>query len=124
MSIFRLEGDDYKPDIFFDPYNQLLKISGNSYLEDASALYKQLSEKIIEHTSDIQNGIKCEFSFKYINTSSQKMLYEIICKLAEVVNEISDIKAVWFHAKGDIDMMELGVEISNMFKIDMQIKQR
>lgn len=120
MSILRLEGTDIKPNVFIDPYNALISISGNSHLQNVMEYHQIIMNALEETKEEFANGVLCEFYFKYINTSSQKMLYELLFKVQKISPK-EKIKVKWFFKEGDYDMEELGQEISKWVKIPFEI---
>lgn len=120
MSILRLEGTDIKPNVFIDPYNSLISITGNSHLQNVMEYHQLIMNTIDDNRDSFKDGVICEFYFKYINTSSQKMLYELLFKVQKVCNK-DDIKVKWYYKEGDYDMEELGQEISKWVKIPFEI---
>lgn len=120
MSILKLEGTDIKPNVFIDPYNSLISISGNSHLQNVMEYHHLIMNVIEDHKEQFAKGVLCEFYFKYINTSSQKMIYELLFKAQRVCNKES-IKVKWYFKEGDYDMEELGQEISKWVKLPFEI---
>lgn len=120
MSILRLEGTDIKPNIFIDPYNALIIISGNSHLQNVLEYHNLIINNLEENRKYFEKGVNCEFYFKYINTSSQKMLYEILFKLQKLIPK-EKIIIKWYFREGDYDMEELGEEISKWVKLPFEI---
>ena len=98
MSILRLEGTDIKPNVFIDPYNSLISITGNSHLQNVMEYHQLIMNTIDDNRDSFKDGVICEFYFKYINTSSQKMLYELLFKVQKVCNK-DDIKVKWARSK-------------------------
>lgn len=120
MSILRLEGTDIKPNVFIDPYNSFISISGNSHLQNILEYHNLIVNNLDTNKDAFSNEVHCEFYFKYINSSSQKMLYEILFKLQKICDK-ENITVKWYYKEGDIDMEELGHEISKWVKIPFEI---
>ena len=115
MEILRIDGNKEIPEILIDPENNSIKMSGISRPENVLDLYKRIMSWIEEHKLLFSGDLICDFYFVYINTSSQKMIFELLSKLKAIVNQ--DIIINWTYKEKDSFMKELGQEMSEMLNI-------
>jgi len=107
------------PVIVLDGKNLILKIIGASYPENANQTYSVVLEWIeeIEKVLDANNRLRCEFYYNYLNSSSKKMVYEILKRLEDIYIRTELVEVSWFFDEFDEDMEELGQEFDDLLKI-------
>lgn len=116
--VIRIEGSDDTPEIFLDAENFIFKVSGISRPENVIAVYSKILDWLENYESEIkENGLISEFYFKYINTASQKMVYEVLDKLEKIHADSSNITIIWGYNEKDEDMMEIGEEFADLLEI-------
>lgn len=115
MDALIIEGNVEIPDILIDPKNNTIKMIGVSRPENVLGLYKKIMNWIDDNKSMFTGNLICDFNFVYINTSSQKMIFELLNKINNIAN--LDITVNWSYREKDVFMKELGEEIAEMLKI-------
>lgn len=115
MDALIIDGNGEIPNILIDPKNNSIRIEGISRPENVLGLYKQIMNWIEANKSSFNGDLICDFYFVYINTSSQKMIFELLNKLKNIVQH--NIILNWSYREKDIFMKELGEEIADMLKI-------
>lgn len=105
--MFKFEPDEpFYPEIKFKE-NGELDISGDSYMEDPYTFYLPLMIKIKEYLSNKENKkFTLNNKILYLNTSSNKCLYEIIETLKKFKEKGLNIKINWFYDPEDLDIVE------------------
>lgn len=121
MNILRIEATDTSPEIFLDSYNQFIRISGVSRPENVLNTYSKVLNWIEEHKENFTSKVNIELFFKYINTSSQKMVYELLFKIKNICKQRDQIKIKWFYKADDIDIQELGDDIANLALLPFEV---
>lgn len=115
MDALIIDGNVEIPDILIDPNNNSIKMIGVSRPENVLGLYKEIMNWIEVHKSLFTGHLVCDFKFVYINTSSQKMIFELLNKLKNIAN--LDITVNWSYREKDVFMKELGEEIAEMLQL-------
>ena len=118
MSILRIEATNELPEIFLDSYNSILNFSGVARPENVFDLYTQISSWIDDYNVNFGEEIKCKFNFKYLNTSSRKMVFEILKKLINISKtQNKKLSVCWMYNAKDEDMIELGEEFQELLGV-------
>jgi SiaC family regulatory phosphoprotein len=106
-----IESTDRSPAVVFDFENHRLKISGESYPEDATAFYHPIFEALDTFLGKPNSGA-CRFDFEliYFNSSSAKAIMIIMEKLDEAAKNGVKIDVHWYYDEEDDTMQELGEE--------------
>lgn len=106
MERYILEATKYTPYIELDGDLSTLKISGESYPENALLLFQPLLMKIDSYFADPEAKLDIDLQIDYLNTSSSKMLIDLISKLSEYFDKGHKITAVWNYPAEDEDYRE------------------
>lgn len=93
------------PWVRFDFLAKVFNMGGHSMPEDAKAFYQPIISRLKEYFETIPNQtVTFHFEFVYFNSSSSKMILEIL----ELLPENSTVN--WYCRNGDEDMFEAGEE--------------
>ena len=102
-----IEETEDSPEIILDIEEQLLKISGPSFPEDAYETF-QPALRWIDAVSETLMKLTCEFEFTILSSASNKLLFEILLKLEDMYQNGKDVIIFWLHDDFDEDMQEEG----------------
>jgi hypothetical protein len=110
------------PKVFLDPENKIYEISGESRPPDVREFYDQIllwmddfSMELIK-TDNRSEPVFFKFNFGYFNSSSGKLILDICKVLARLKAKGMNVKVNWHYEKEDVDMREVGMEISRIVK--------
>ncbi len=112
-----IQGDHHKPNIEFDSETSTLVISGNSFPENADAIYSDVL--IWMNELDFSNVDKfiLQISLKYYNTSTSKKLFEIVKKVNNAYRNGHKAEIHWIYMSDDEDMFESGRYYSELVEV-------
>ena len=119
MDKLSIEQTKATPFIDFDPKNNILKIKGQSYPENALKFYEPVLEWVDEYL-EVASGnisIDIEFVMPYINTSSSKCIMMFLDKLEEAYKSGKNISINWFYDEEN----ESSLECAEEFKEDVTL---
>jgi hypothetical protein len=99
------------PEVSFDFNNNHLKISGESYPEDAMDFYNPILDSLDAYLENLGSG-NCRFEFEliYFNSSSAKAIMMLMDKLDEAAENGGLVEVYWYYDAEDDTMEELGEE--------------
>jgi len=99
------------PEVSFDFDNNHLKISGESYPEDAMEFYNPILDSLDAYLENLRSG-NCRFDFEliYFNSSSAKVIMMLMDKLDEAAENGGLVEVYWYYDAEDDTMEELGEE--------------
>ncbi len=109
-SVF-IEATKSSPEIDFNLETNTLKISGQSYPENAMKFYNPIFIWLDEYLKDIKEEVLVEIKIIYLNTSSSKCMFDIFEKLNNAYLNGVLIKLYWYYKDGNRNMMECGEEL-------------
>ncbi|MBA3682551.1 MAG: DUF1987 domain-containing protein [Bacteroidetes bacterium] len=96
-----------KPEIIFKTSGELM-LSGNSLPANINKFY----EPVIDWLEDLKikspSKITITFELHHINTSSTRMILQILRKLSKIANGKKKLNIVWIYDTEDTDMLEQG----------------
>ena len=104
------------PEVDFQFDARTLSLRGESYPENAAAFYGDIIARLKEFRG-AQSGITLEvnIALAYFNSSSTKMLFNLIEALSNAAEDGNAVRLNWFHDEEDDTILEFGQELSEDF---------
>lgn len=121
MKRFFIEGTDQSPKVILDKKRGIFELSGNALPEDVNEFYKPIFDWFDEYIQDPNPKTKVKFNFFYFNSSSSKMIFEILKKLQFLYEQGKEVEVVWYYSEEDEEMDLSGHEFSEHFKYPFRI---
>jgi hypothetical protein len=112
------------PYILLDPHAGELLLSGESWPENAMDVFHPLFEKLDEYLESGKEDLRVEVKLDYHNTSSQKMMRELIFRLQRAQESAKNIALNLYYLDGDTDMMEDWEELMDDITMNYRILER
>ncbi len=111
MQSLTIERSKDSPAIHFDPESRVLAITGESYPENAAAFYEPVFAWITKFLSQEDDRlITVNLQLHYINSSSSKIILNLLDLLDEAVQRGAAIQVFWrYHAENEM-LLECGEE--------------
>lgn len=102
------------PEVIFQTDGEFT-ITGNSYPEDVVEFYSKALTWLDEFLETNTKPLLIDINLKYINTSSTKIILNIINKVSTASK--STIKVRWIYEIDDEDMFATGEDIEKLTKL-------
>lgn len=104
------------PEVDFQFDARTLSLRGESYPENAAAFYGGIIARLKEFLGT-QSGVTLEvnIALAYFNSSSTKMLFNLIEALSNAAEDGNAVRLNWFHDAQDDTILEFGQELSEDF---------
>ena len=118
MEILNLEGAEDTPKIILDKKNGIFEISGRSLPEDSAEFYRPVLEWIADYGKSPNASTEFVFKLEYFNTASSKLILDVLSAL----EDIKDMRIIWYFHEDDEDMEEAGQEFSELVEIPFEFK--
>jgi hypothetical protein len=116
-----IESTQNTPEVFYNDNVNLnisyLTIRGKSLPEDAIGFYNRVQSLI----SDVQHLLIITLRFEYLNSSSEKALYNV---LRHAIVTISNVEIRWEYEEDDEDMEETGHVLEECLSIKFSLSKR
>jgi len=125
-----IEKTSSSPQVVFDPENNIYQISGESRPSDVREFYDQIILWLEEFSiylsekENITDPLTFNFNFEYFNSSSGKLILDICKILAGLRARGININLNWHFEKDDVDMLEVGKEMSKIVKFPFEFVEQ
>lgn len=126
MNRFFLEGTEFTPEIIFDIDTRKFSFKGVSRPEDVVKFFqpamnwlKELDQEIATHGNIkyVIPSIHIEFCLSYFNSSSSKMLLQLLQYIKKIQAKGIEIVVDWYYDQSDEQMYEDGMDLSDSVDI-------
>ena len=117
-----IDQTSYSPKVILDPENKIFEISGESRPPDVREFYNQIISWMDDFSLELikannkEEAVSFTFNFGYFNSSSGKLILDICKVLARLQARGMNVTINWHYEKDDIDMREVGQEMSRIVK--------
>jgi hypothetical protein len=110
------------PEIILDKSGEVgrIKFIGRSLPDDARTFYRPILTWIEDYFNNPHDTTIISFDLEYFNTSSSKMLLQIIRKFQKLEDQDKEIKVEWYYLEDDEDILESGVTFQDLTSIDFE----
>lgn len=102
----------------------MLDIIWSSFPENPLEFYKPLLDSLDSFIANSDLGrINAVFFIEYLNSSSSKIVMNIISKLDQYSKTGAKVSITWYHEPDDEDMQEFGEELQESTDVEMKIAE-
>jgi hypothetical protein len=102
MRAFRRKATSQTPAVDFDYEAHELRISGESWLEDAAKFWVPVLNSVREYLDTATNqNIKVDVQLSYLNTGSFKAMVQLCRSLDEAAKRGNAVAFSWYYRKDD-----------------------
>ena len=113
---FQLDMTEVTPQILFEENEGNFSFIGVLMPEDAFGFFAPLFDYIKVYFKNPKPETKLEINLEYFNTSSSRILYQLMKEFAHNQSEKTNITIVWKYESDDEDMEEVGKEFTLLFE--------
>jgi hypothetical protein len=124
MEIVDIEATRRTPKMYLDESAMVIKISGSSLPEDAIQTYQPVMDWIDNINPNFESELVCELYFEFLNSTSHKMVYEILTRLEEFQKKGRRVKVIWYYDEMDEDLMEMGEQFVALLDVSIEIVEK
>jgi len=117
MESLRIEQTDDSPRVILDREENQFEISGKSLPEDAVEFYKPVLDWLNAYRKQPLPLTEFNLKLAYFNTSSSKLILDILLIFEEIILEGHDVVVRWHSLRSDEDMQEAGKEFDEMIEV-------
>ncbi len=112
MVNYKSEGTLNTPFISLNAESQVLTFSGRSLPENAPQFYSPVFDWCNAFLENCNKDLPTIFEFKleYFNTSSSKLIYELL----KLLSQLPNLEVHWYYEPDDEDLIEAGEEFSEL----------
>ncbi len=118
MKTFSSEQSYKTPLIDLNPESGTFTIKGKSIPENSAVFYKPVFEWLDEYSQSPAKATSIDIQMDYFNTSSAKMIADIISVLEKLqATGKSEVTINWHYNDEDDDMLEAGEDFKSITKV-------
>jgi hypothetical protein len=119
-----IEGTRVTPTISFQKNENVLCFTGRSSPENSIEFFRPVFDFINLYSESDQSILIVNVALEYFNTSSTKVLYNILNKLSEMQDTTGKVVVInWFYEEWDEDMFEVGEDFSQSLNLKFNLKE-
>lgn len=117
MKIIKLNNTITTPIVHLDADANIFKIEGASIPENANHFYDPILDWLEEYSLNPNKETVIDLNYKYFNTSSSKLILDLLLILKKIHDNGNKILVHWYHEENDEDMKESGEDYQDIIKI-------
>lgn len=102
------------PEIILNKKDGLLKFEGRSLPENPKLFYAPIKNWLSDYAQNPHQYTHVTFRFDYMNTTSSKMIMEVIDLLKLIERNNGRLIIDWYYQEDDDDMMEAGEDFAGI----------
>jgi len=104
------------PEVDFQFDKHTLSLRGESYPENAAAFYAGVFGPLKAYLAHLKAcSVEVNIALAYFNSSSTKMLFNMIEALNDAVEAGNQVALHWYHEEDDDTILEFGQELNEDF---------
>ena len=114
MESLLIEPKATSPKVKFTETDGKMEMSGKSLPDDVDSFYRPILSWLNHYSLHPKPVTEFTFKLSYFNTSSSKLLLDILTILEKIHADGNEVTVNWYYPVYDEDMMEAGEEYSEM----------
>ncbi len=118
-----LKPTEETPEIVFDKDKPEFRVTGKSYMEDATAHYYMVLGWLNLYSKQPNDKTVFKFELEYVNTASSKIVHDLLDILDNMYLDGSNVVIEWHYYEEDEDMEELGKEFEEIYEVPFKFKE-
>ncbi|HEX2948420.1 MAG TPA: DUF1987 domain-containing protein [Armatimonadota bacterium] len=116
-----LQATKSTPAVHFDAQSSILKISGESYPENALAFYTPLKQWIQQFLGELQGSTVLQLHLTYLNTSSTRFMLMLLDQFEDAFKAGKSVEVCWYYHPDDDRSYEAGDEFREDLTVPFEI---
>ena len=122
MNDLIIQSSERTPSITFNISENNLTIKGRSQPEDVLGFFKPVLDWLDTYFKQVKDQVEMSFNLEYFNTSSAKIVVDILMRIKTAQQNGVDVKILWYYEEYDEDMKEAAEHLSEIVGIDLDIR--
>jgi hypothetical protein len=118
-----LKPTEETPEIIFDKDKPEFRVTGKSYMEDATAHYNMVIAWLKLYSQQPNDITVFKFELEYVNTASSKIVHDILDVLDNMYLDGANVVVEWHFYEEDEDMEELGREFEEIYEVPFKYQE-
>ena len=106
--------------IVLDKENRKFVFEGRSLPENTVKFFEPVMKWIEEYKKQPEDKTYIDMNFIYFNTSSAKIILEVLQEFDYIHREGKEVKIIWHYMEDDYDIKEAGEEYESMVSVPFE----
>lgn len=119
-----LKGSEDTPEINFDRGENVFRISGRSYPEDAREFFKPVVQWLQSYSDSPNPSTELEVDLEYVNSGSVKEVFKILYLIEDIMEGGAEARVKWCYRGGDELMQQKGIEFQKFLEVPVELIER
>ncbi len=119
-----LKETKHSPLVVLDPQTGVFELKGSSFLDNAHEFYTPVIEWLKEYTKSPAPKTKILFDLNYINTSSQRMVFDLLKRVNIMFKAGSQLSIEWLYDENDYDLRDVGEDLLSFMDFPYKIIEK
>ena len=120
MDTLIIKQQDNTIGVVLDKEKKIFSFEGRSLPENTVKFFEPVIKWIEAYKNNPADETYINMNFIYFNTSSAKMILEVLELFDEIKKTGKDVKIIWHYMEGDYDIREAGEEYESMVSIPFE----
>jgi hypothetical protein len=116
-----IEETKSSPAVMLDPVGGKLEFRGHSFLDNAYEFYNPIIEWVKKYSEQPQPETNVLFDMSYINTSSQRMIFDVLKKLNHMYKNGHKVTVNWLYDEIDDDLKDVGNDLLSFMEFPYKV---
>ncbi len=112
------------PAVILDPASGLFEMRGTSFLDNAHEFYTPVIDWIKDYSKSPSKSTKFIFDLSYINTSSQRMVFDILKYLNQLHKNNHTVSVEWLYDENDDDLKDVGTDLLSFMEFPYKVIEK
>ncbi len=122
--MLKFEATKTSPYVNISVEDCIFEITGVSFANDTDVFFKRIIDFIDKEFSNLECHLNCDFYLTVFNSITYKYILNIMAKFMMLNKNGKNIKVTWYYDKDDEDNLENAEDISNLFNIPFEFKEK
>jgi hypothetical protein len=124
MEKLNIKETKQSPLVILDHVVGAFEIKGSSFLDNAHEFYTPLITWVRDYSNKPKDSTKVTFELNYINTSSQRMLFDFLKELNALHKSGNKVHIDWLYDENDYDLRDVGEDLLSFMDFSYKIIEK
>ncbi len=120
LKILEIKAREDAPYVFMDAEEGFIEIKGKSYPPDVAIFYEPILNWLDEYLKQGRKEMNLNLIMDYFNTSSSKLILDILYKLEEIDQSGKKVTVNWYYPEDDEEILDLGEEYEGLVDLEFR----
>ncbi len=121
MTRLEIKETNSAPFVALDPTSGVFEIRGHSFLDNAHEFFTPIITWVKEYEKNPNSDTKVIFDLSYINTSSQRMVFDLLKALNNMHKSGKAVQVEWLFDENDDDLRDVGHDLLSFMELPYKV---